>query len=406
MLVAEVVCTLRREARPELRRAAYLLSALANNLPDIDGIYASWLTGPAPIGYLVHHRGHTHTLLFAALGAPLLYWLALRLYRRKKVEFSRSESRVLLGLTLAGPLLHLLMDFGNNYGVHPFWPVSGEWFYGDTIFIIEPLWLVLLIPILAHRLERRWLKVLLWGLLGLLLVLCWFVPFVPTAVRFTLLGLTALGFALTRWASRSLQLGFAVIGCVAVALVFRVGSARAKQAARDATTSAFPALELYDVVASPMPGNPTCWEALLVGEQSGLYRVLRAKVALAPLSLDGCAAGQDIDSTAKVKRLDRPDRLGVRFQTEFSAQVEDVIALRERDCRFRALLHFTRVPYAQPTPGAPPFPQQFQAGDLRYDRAPDQDFPDIALSLDSPWECPRFVPGWHPPREDIFKHDL
>ena len=68
-----------------------------------------------------------------------------------------------------GRELHLAMDFANNYGVHPFWPLSGRWFYGDTIFIIEPLWLVLLIPVLAHRLERRWLKVLLWCLLAALL---------------------------------------------------------------------------------------------------------------------------------------------------------------------------------------------------------------------------------------------
>ena len=198
MLVAEAVCTWRRDTRPELRRAAYLLSALANNLPDIDGVYASWLTGPAPIGYLVHHRGHTHTLLFALIAAPLLYWLALWLWRRKKQEFSGAEARVLLGLTLFGPVLHLLMDFGNNYGVHPFWPASGRWFYGDTIFIIEPLWLVLLLPILAHQLERRWLKVVLWALLAVLLTVCWFVPFVPTGVRFVLLGSTATAFAFTR----------------------------------------------------------------------------------------------------------------------------------------------------------------------------------------------------------------
>ncbi len=37
------------------------------------------------------------------------------------------------------PLLHIAMDFTNNYGVHPFWPVDNRWFYGDSVFIIEPL---------------------------------------------------------------------------------------------------------------------------------------------------------------------------------------------------------------------------------------------------------------------------
>ena len=37
------------------------------------------------------------------------------------------------------PLLHIGMDFTNNYGVHPFWPLSNRWFYGDAVFIAEPL---------------------------------------------------------------------------------------------------------------------------------------------------------------------------------------------------------------------------------------------------------------------------
>src|SRR5262245_13321319 len=114
MLLAEAVLTLRPGTRRELRGPAYLLSALAHNLPDIDVVYSSWLTGPKPLGSLVHHRGHTHTLLFALLAAPLLYWVALRLWRRKNVQFSAAEARILLGLTLVGPWLHLLMDLGNN----------------------------------------------------------------------------------------------------------------------------------------------------------------------------------------------------------------------------------------------------------------------------------------------------
>ena len=37
------------------------------------------------------------------------------------------------------PLLHIGMDFTNNYGVHPFWPLFDRWFYGDAVFIAEPL---------------------------------------------------------------------------------------------------------------------------------------------------------------------------------------------------------------------------------------------------------------------------
>lgn len=400
MLVAEAVCTFRSEARRELRQAAYLLSALANNLPDIDVVYSSWLTGPKPLGSLLHHRGHTHTLLFALLGAWALYFIALRLLSRK--GFSSGERRVLLGLCLAGPLLHLGMDLGNNYGVHPFWPVSGRWLYGDTIFIVEPLWWALTIPILAARIARRWLRLLLWILLGTLLVICWFVPFVVPASRFVLLLVTALGVAVARFGSARACLAFAGAGCLVVALVFRLGSVRAKAALRDATEAAFPALEPYDMAATPMPGNPACWEGLVVGEQGGTYRVLRAKVSLPPLALTSCSAGDDVDPTAPVKQLDRPVRNGVKWLTEYQAELAELRALRQRDCRFRALLKFTRLPYASFTRGTGSSSRLLKAGDLRYDRARDQDFSDIELGEAVKDACPRFVPDWAEPRADLL----
>ena len=400
MLVAEGVCTFRREARQELRAAAYLLSALANNLPDIDVVYSAWLTGPKPLGSLLHHRGHTHTLVFALVGACALYFVALRLLSRK--DFAVDERRVLLGLCLAGPLLHLGMDLGNNYGVHPFWPLSGHWLYGDTIFIVEPLWWALTIPILAARINRRWLRLLLWVLLGTLLVICWFVPFVVPASRIVLLLVTALGIGVARFGSARACLAFAGVGCLVVALVFRLGSVRAKAALRDATEAAFPALETYDIAATPMPGNPACWEGLVVGEQGGLYRVLRAKVSLPPLELASCAAGDDVDPTAPVKRLDRPVRQGVRWINEYQADLTELRTLRQRDCRFRALLKFTRLPYATFTSGTGSFPRLLKAGDLRYDRARDQDFSDIELREAGQDACPRFVPGWAEPRADLL----
>jgi inner membrane protein len=45
---------------------------------------------------------------------------------------------------LAG-LSHILLDFTNNYGVRPFWPVSERWYSWDIVFIIEPVMLVFLI---------------------------------------------------------------------------------------------------------------------------------------------------------------------------------------------------------------------------------------------------------------------
>ena len=187
MLVAEAVCVFRRETRPELRATAYLVSALANNLPDIDIVY-TWITGPKPLGSLLHHRGHTHTLLLALPGAWLLGVLIWRWFSRRNAGATPRDRRLFVGLSLAGVVLHLSMDFGNNYGVHPFWPLSSRWFYGDSIFIIEPLWWVILIPLFVTTLRKRWLQVLLTVLLAALLMACWFVPFVSSVTASLLSG--------------------------------------------------------------------------------------------------------------------------------------------------------------------------------------------------------------------------
>jgi len=404
MLVAEAALVWRRESRPEIRAAAYLASALANNLPDIDIVY-TWITGPKPLGGLLHHRGHTHTLLFALPAAWLLGVGIWRWFSRRHAHASSRDRSLLLGLALFGPLLHLGMDFGNNYGVHPFWPVTGKWFYGDTIFIIEPLWWAATIPILAQLAKRAWLKVLLWILLGAVLLVCWFVPFVLPSSRFALLGLAALAFAVGKRGSERARIAFAVGSCLTIAAIFAVGSSAAKTQLRRAAIGAFPALQPHDIAATPMPANPACWEALLVGEQGNSYRVLRASVALWPLQASDCTAGLDVDPTANVRLLERPDRGGVRWISEYRAELSDLRHLAQTDCRFRAMLQFARLPYysdhgsaSSPTRD----PGKF-AGDLRYDRGPRLDFSDVPLPYDPrTGECPRWVPGWTEPRRELL----
>jgi inner membrane protein len=46
-------------------------------------------------------------------------------------------------------LLHMSMDFLNSYGIHPAVPVRiMRWFYGDMIFIVEPVfWVAFGVPL-------------------------------------------------------------------------------------------------------------------------------------------------------------------------------------------------------------------------------------------------------------------
>ncbi len=123
------------------RAAVYTFAIVGNNLPDLDFTYAS-ISGKT-FGYLLQHRGYTHTLP-AALGFALAMLGVLLLFTRwRKKRLSRADWQLLAGVALVSPLLHLAMDFANNYGVASFWPLDDGWFYGDSLFILEPsLWLV------------------------------------------------------------------------------------------------------------------------------------------------------------------------------------------------------------------------------------------------------------------------
>ncbi len=400
MLLAEAVCVWRRERRVEVRAASYLVSALANNLPDIDIVY-TWITTPKPLGSLLHHRGHTHTLVIGLAMAWLLGFTAWRVLRRRRPEWGAPERRLVYGLALTGPLLHLALDFGNNYGVHPFWPLSSRWFYGDSIFIVEPTWWALGVPLLATRLERRWLKVLLWLLLSTILAACWFVPFVLTPSRVGLVALALVSTVLAMRASPRLSCSVVVAGCLLVPAGFATASRYAKATVREATLQAFPALAVHDVVTSPLPANPLCWEALVAGEQGGVYRVIRSSVTLPPLSPARCLAGLDVVPTAGVKASTRAPRLGVRFIHEYSLPVAELRRWYESSCVFRAGTQFFRLPFVSQRNEGDGVPPGWYAGDLRYDRAPDLDFSDMRLPHDA-GACPRFLPGWGEPRAELL----
>ena len=50
----------------------------------------------------------------------------------------------ILALSYIGVYSHVLLDLLNNYGVRLLAPVDWRWFYGDAVFIIDPLlWLML-----------------------------------------------------------------------------------------------------------------------------------------------------------------------------------------------------------------------------------------------------------------------
>ena len=126
------------EAPRPVRRVFTIVGVVAANLPDVDVALTGLIA--EPLGNLLHHRGHTHTVLGAMTGSALILGACVLALSLRKHQLSWRESIWLAVLALVAPLLHIAMDGLNTYGVHPWWPIDDRWFYGDSVFIVEPLY--------------------------------------------------------------------------------------------------------------------------------------------------------------------------------------------------------------------------------------------------------------------------
>lgn len=136
------------------------------NLPDVDAACFFWLEGTEHLGF---RRGITHgppaMVLLPLILAGLLW--AFDWWQTKRGK--RPEGRLpvhfgwLYALSFIGCLSHPALDWLNVYGVRFLEPFSSQWFYGDTLFIID-VWLwALLITSLWWSLRREkkggnWIK--------------------------------------------------------------------------------------------------------------------------------------------------------------------------------------------------------------------------------------------------------
>lgn len=141
-----------------LRRRTALATAtmvIGANFPDIDVVYAFSPTA------LAVRRGITHGLPAHVVLPFLLTGLVLAWDRwvRRRRDPSLEPARP-AGVLLVAALsiwTHTLLDHMNSYGVRWLMPMSGRWYYGDALFIVDPwMWLLLGAAVWwAARLRRR-----------------------------------------------------------------------------------------------------------------------------------------------------------------------------------------------------------------------------------------------------------
>ena len=111
----------REQRRPRRRTRRGMLVTLATvggNLPDIDLVLTYRGFVRDKLGYLLEHRGYTHTVLGCLVLATLLF-AAEGWARYRRLSMTRNDHLMLAAVAAFGTLLHLGMDALNSYGVIP-----------------------------------------------------------------------------------------------------------------------------------------------------------------------------------------------------------------------------------------------------------------------------------------------
>ncbi|MGE3614568.1 MAG: metal-dependent hydrolase [Gemmatimonadales bacterium] len=161
-----VGATLSRAGLDRLTRRATATLILAANAPDVDIL-------AAPLGMsLAWRRGATHGVP-ALVAWPFLIAVVMVAWDRWRRRPGEAPVRwwPLVGMSALGVLTHPFLDYLNNYGMRWLMPVRDRWFYGDSLFIVDP-WLYLALGVglwLTGSARRRgdagaarWARVGLW----------------------------------------------------------------------------------------------------------------------------------------------------------------------------------------------------------------------------------------------------
>jgi inner membrane protein len=399
-VLAGEACALRRPAASsglsthQRRNLFVTMMGVGSNLPDLDFLYST-ITG-SKLDYLLHHRGHTHTLAGIAAIALLLGFAAEWWIRRRASSVTRSDRLGAWFVALLAPSLHIAMDAANNYGVHPWWPFNGQWFFGDSIFIIEPLFWAACAPLMfVLRTRTARISVALVLVAGVALAI--FTGMVPVASTLAYVVLAA-ALGLAGWKLKpptAIAAGIAL--WLSVTLVFSMTSNHMRQRAERLSRNGFPNAITLDHVLTPMPVNPVCWELILVQREQGSVVLRRAMMSAAPslLSAAQCPGRSlDIPITAPLSAVPLADMHELKWHGQIASPIDPLLRLWEERCQVEALMRFVRAPWLARVDDA------WVIGDLRYDREPGLGFAEI--EVDPPAEaCVNHMPSWSPPRDDL-----
>lgn len=386
------------DRRELLDQRIFWASVIGSNLPDLDFV-AHFQTGR--LGYLLHHRGLTHTFLWVPLLGLMTVGL-LKVWPQREGEVQSGFFKIFWVACLA-LLLHIAADFCNDYGVHPFSPFWNRWFYGDLFFIIEPVLWLSMIPLAVLSVRRRW-AAWFWGGLGLgMVALVWSISGIPKGIA---VGVTGVGIlaAILQWRwPRSLSVAFGGVGAF---LSLAILGERWTQGWMDQELRQARRQETWvDFISSPAPANPFCRRLIVLsrdsqgqyigrmGVFSGLPRYFPADQCY--LKIGGGSSGEKVEHLAPWQSPTLISNSRVHWQGEYRASWEEGARFARENCEFAAFLGFARAPFwIPPALSSSTGRNSWVVGDLRYDRGEDsRSFAQFEFQESKAWYCPASLQG-------------
>ncbi|TXG00801.1 metal-dependent hydrolase [Massilia arenae] len=371
------------------RRVLLATGALASNFPDLDLVLTPLLA--PPLGYLLHHRGHTHTLLYALPQIALLLGLLWLLWpgARRLMRDDRPARRAVLATAAVGMVLHLSLDFLNVYGVHPFHPLDSRWLYGDMVFIIEPVFWTALGIALALLVPNRVLRWLFAALILAAPVLFTYMGFLQWG---SLAGLLMVAGVVAVMARRGGSAGLvtAIVACLGFIAVQGVAGHLAREQIRSALAQLEPGSRILDMPLSAFPSNPLCWSFATITDNGGAgsYAVRIGALSLAPGVSDVAACPARFGGEPGAAGLERT--LSWKYKEDGS--LAGLRALQQDNCHFDGWLRFARVPSLI----------DGKATDIRFSAPGVDNFSTLPYAEMADRPCPAPVPQWDRPRQDLL----
>jgi inner membrane protein len=340
-----------------LSPGAAAVCVITANAPDFDLLYllgGRWT-------YLENHRGITHSILgvlVLVVLVPTLFYLGEILLARFRKRPRRIRYGGLVLASLVAGVTHPLMDWTNNYGIRLLLPWSGQWFYGDLVFIIDlGLWIVLggAAFLLTSRTKGQ---VIVWSAIGALLTLGVFLlpqqrEAIPHVNIFRVLWvIILLSFFFARRARVGQRLRSSIaIAAIVVVIGYWTGLAFAHQRAfasanRLAGELATPRGEsVIRVAAMPTLANPFRWQCISETERA-TYRYHVSLLRQAPLVFERFEKPNAMELRA-IEAASRDERTKVFLGfARFPA-----MRLQNADCLSQTVVQFADLRYTEPGGG-------------------------------------------------------